>query len=322
VSGGDDPTGPAEPVDAPVPVDALDAPDPADTAEPADTAGPAGRVRPTGPTRRQRAERAQRRRATAVAAVSTVVVLGVLVAAVTSAPGWDEVRTSFFSGDALLDALPDVVAAFGLNVRVFLIAEAFILVVALLLALARSSRAPVLFPVRILATVYVDLLRGIPVLLVLFLLGFGVPALRLEGVPNDPVLWATVALVLSYSAYVSEVYRAGIDSVHESQRAAARSLGLSSGQAMRFVVLPQAIRRVVPPLLNDFIALQKETALVGVLGPIEAARRAQVYSSREFDFTSYLAAAVVFLAVTVPLTRLTDWLVSRQRTRITGSRPA
>ncbi len=206
--------------------------------------------------------------------------------------------------------------------RVFLTAEAFILVFALLLALARSSRSPVLFPVRVLAAVYVDLLRGIPVLLVLFLLGFGVPALRLEGVPNDPVFWATVALVMSYSAYVSEVYRAGIDSVHESQRAAARSLGLTSAQAMGYVVLPQAVRRVIPPLLNDFIALQKETALVGVLGPIEAARQAQIYSSREFNFTSYVAAAVLFLIVTIPLTRLTDWLLSRQRTRVSGGRLA
>jgi polar amino acid transport system permease protein len=162
-------------------------------------------------------------------------------------------------------------------VKIFLIAEFFILIVALLLALARSSRAPALFPVRILATVYVDLLRGIPVLLVLFLLGFGVPALRLEGVTNDPVFWATVALIMSYSAYVSEVYRAGIESVHDSQRAAARSLGLTGGQAMRFVVLPQAVRRVVPPLLNDFISLQKDTALVGVLGVTEATKAAATW---------------------------------------------
>jgi polar amino acid transport system permease protein len=284
--------------------------------------GDAVRVRPAGPTRRQQAERAQRRRASALAAASTVVVFSALTAVVVTAPGWDDVRESFFSGEAFVDALPEVASAFLLNVRVFLIAEACILVFALLLALARSSRSPLLFPLRVLAVVYVDLFRGVPVLLVLFLLGFGVPALRLEGVPNDPVFWATVALVLSYSAYVSEVYRAGIDSVHESQRASARSLGLTSGQALRFVILPQALRRVVPPLLNDFIALQKETALVGVLGPIEAARRAQIISSRDFNFTSYLVAAAIFLAVTIPLTRLTDWLVDRQRVRISGGRPA
>lgn len=278
--------------------------------------------RPVGPTRRVLAERAQRRRAALIAAVSTVVVGALLVTAVVTAPGWDEVRASFFSWDDLTASLGDIVPAFWLNVRIFLIAEVFILIFALLLALARSSRAPALFPLRVLATVYVDVLRGIPVLLVLFLLGFGVPALRLQGVTNDPVFWATVALILSYSAYVSEVYRAGIDSVHDSQRAAARSLGLTSPQAMRFVVLPQAVRRVIPPLLNDFIALQKETALVGVLGPIEAARQAQIYSSKNFNFTSYLAAALLFVAITIPMTRLTDWLTSRQRTRIGGGRPA
>jgi polar amino acid transport system permease protein len=268
------------------------------------------------------AERAQRLRAVLIAGVSTVVVFGLLITLVVRAPGWDDVRRSFFSWDHLKESLPDIVPAFWINVKVFVVAEAFILVLALLLALARSSRAPVLFPVRVLSTVYVDVLRGIPVLLVLFLLGFGVPALKLQGVPKDPVFWATVALVLSYSAYVSEVYRAGIDSVHESQRAAARSLGLTSVQAMRFVVLPQAVRRVIPPLLNDFIALQKETALVGVLGPIEAARQAQIYASRTFNFTSYLGAALIFLAFTIPLTRLTDWLLGRQRTRISGGRLA
>ena len=274
------------------------------------------------PTRRELLERQQRRRSALIAGVSTLVVFAVLALVVVNAPGWGEVRASFFSADDFRESFSDVVPAFWLNVRVFLIAEAFILVLALLLAVARSSRAPALFPVRILSTIYVDLFRGIPILLVLFLFGFGVPALRLEGVPNDPVFWATVALILSYSAYVSEVYRAGIDSVHDSQRAAARSLGLSSGQSMRYEELPKAVRRVIPPLLNDFIALQKETALVGVLGPIEAARQAQIYSSRTFNFTSYVVAALIFLAVTIPLTRYTDWLLSRQRTRMSGSRMA
>jgi polar amino acid transport system permease protein len=284
--------------------------------------GPLGPSRPPGPTRRQIVERRQRRRSNLIAAASCAVVFGALAVVVVRAPGWDDVRRAFFSWDDLTASLEDIVPAFWLNVRVFVVAEALVLVVALLLAIARSSRSPVLAPVRLLATVYVDLLRGIPVLLVLFLLAFGVPALRLEGVTNDPVFWGTVALVLSYSAYVSEVYRAGIESVHESQRAAARSLGLSSGQALRFVVLPQAVRRVVPPLLNDFIALQKETALLGVVGPIEAARQAQLYASRTFNFTSYVGAALIFLAVTVPLTRFTDWLLARQRVRISGGRLA
>lgn len=278
--------------------------------------------RPTGPTRRALAERAERRRSTAIAAVSTVVVGAVLTTIVVTSPGWDQVRRAFFSRDDFTASMGDIAPAFLLNVRIFLIAEVLILIVALTLAVARSSRSPVLFPVRVLAAVYVDLFRGIPIVLLIFLLGFGVPALRLEGVTNAPVVWATVALVLSYSAYVSEVFRAGIDSVHESQRAAARSLGLSEGRALRFVVLPQAVRRVIPPLLNDFIALQKETALVGLLGPIEAARQAQIYSSKTFNFTSYLAAAVIFLALTIPLTRLTDYLVSRRRDQVSAGRLA
>jgi polar amino acid transport system permease protein len=299
---------------------------PQDTSPDAPHAAPqdalAGPRRPPGPTRRELLERQQRRRAGLIATASTIVVFGALGTLVVTAPGWDDVRDSFFSWDDLTASLPDVASAFWLNVRVFLVAEALILVVALLLALARSSRSPYLFPVRVFATVYVDVLRGVPVLLVLFLLAFGVPALRLEGVTNDPVFWGTTALVLSYSAYVSEVYRAGIESVHESQRAAAQSLGLSTAQSMRFVVLPQAIRRVVPPLLNDFIALQKETALLGVVGPIEAARQAQLYSSRTFNFTSYVAAALLFLAITIPLTRFTDWQLARQRVLVGGGRIA
>ena len=277
-------------------------------------------ARSAGRTRRQEYERRQRRRSTVVAAVSTLVVGTLIVVGVTSAPRWPEVRRSFFDGDHFRASFPQIVDAFWLNVRVFLVAEACILVLALLVAVARSSRSAVLFPVRVLSTVYVDLFRGVPVLLVLFLLGFGVPALRIGGVPNDPVFWAGVALVLSYSAYVSEVYRAGIDSVHDSQRLAALSLGLSTFQSLRYVVLPQAVRRVIPPLLNDFIALQKETSLVGILGPIEAARQAQIYSSREFNFTSYVAGALVFLAFTIPLTRLTDHLLARQRRRTTAGR--
>jgi len=281
------------------------------------TAAPAA-TRPPGPTRRQLLERQQRRRSTVIATISTVVVVALLVTLVVTSKGWPEVRHSFLSWRDFTRSLGQVAPAFWLNVKVFLIAEVLILVFSLLLALARSSRSAVLFPVRMLATVYVDVFRGIPTLLVLFLLAFGVPGLQLHGVTNSPVFWATVALVLSYSAYVSEVFRAGIDSVHESQRAAARSLGLTNGQAMRHVVLPQAVRRVVPPLLNDFIALQKETSLVGVVGPIEAVRQAQIYSSYYFNFTSYFAAALLFLAVTIPLTRLTDWLLRRQRRRTGG----
>ena len=270
-------------------------------------------------TRRALAERAQRRRSAAIATLSTVVVFGVAIAAVVRSPGWDEVRAAFFSAEDFRESFPDILRAFKLNVRMFLIAEVFILVCALALALAKSSRSPVLFPIRLAATVYIDVFRGIPAILVIFILGFGMPALQISGLPTEPVTWGIVALVLSYSAYVAEVFRSGIDSVHESQRAAARSLGLTSGQTMRYVLLPQGIRRVVPPLLNDFIALQKETALVSVIGPIEAARQAGIYTARTFNYTSYLAAAAIFVAITIPQTRLVDWLIARQRRR-TGTR--
>ena len=179
-----------------------------------------------------------------------------------SAPGWPDVKQSFFNREVFDDSFPDIARAFLVNVKIFLIAEVFILIFALLLAILRSLPGPVFFPLRLLATVYADLFRGIPTILVIYILGFGVTALQLPGVPVSPLFWGTVALVLVYSAYVSEVYRAGIESVHPSQTAAARSLGLTHGQALRFVVIPQAVRRVIPPLLNDFIGLQKDTALV------------------------------------------------------------
>lgn len=207
-------------------------------ADPTAGADPPLRQGHVGPGERQLAEQAERRRSLVIASVSTVVVVAALAGLVVTSPGWPDVRASFFDWSAYKASFPDVARAFGLNVKIFLTAEAFILVLSLLVALAQSSRAPVLFPVRALATVYVDVFRGIQALLVIFLLGFGMPALQLEGVPNDPVIWAIVALVLSYSAYVSEVFRSGIDSVHESQRASARSLGLTSGQTMRFVILP------------------------------------------------------------------------------------
>ena len=216
-------------------------------------------------------------------------------------------------------AWPTLVRAFALNIKIFLIAEVCILILSLLIALGRGLRAPVALPVRILCTMYVDFFRGVPTILVILLLGFGVPALQLTGVTNSPVVWGTVALILSYTAYVAEVYRAGIESIHPSQRAAARSLGLSSLQTTRYVVLPQAVRRVLPPLLNDFIALQKETALVSLLGPIEILRAAQISASSNFNYTPYVVAALFFVAITLPLTRFTDWLQKRDaRRRMAG----
>lgn len=225
--------------------------------------------------------------------------------------GWAAVQETFFSGEQFAASFPEVLSAFWLNVRIFLIAEPLILILGLLVALGRGLRAPIFLPLRVLSTIYVDVFRGVPTILVIFLLGFGMPALRLPGVPSDPIFWGTVALVLSYGAYVAEVFRAGINSVHPSQRMAARSLGLSSAQTSRFVVLPQATRNVLPPLLNDFISLQKDTALVAVLGPIEALRQAQIDASFNFNYTPYVVAACIFIALTIPMTRFADWVQRR-----------
>jgi polar amino acid transport system permease protein len=254
-------------------------------------------------------------RSLAIASISTVVVFTLLALVVVTAPGWPEVREAFFYGPEFRESFPDILEQFGTNVRLFLIAEVFILVFGLFLAVLRSLSGPVFFPVRLLATAYTDFFRGVPTILVIYLLGFGVPALQLSGVPKSEFFWGTVALVLVYSAYVSEVYRAGIESVHPSQEAAARSLGLTRAQSLRFVVVPQAVRRVVPPLLNDFIGLQKDTALVALIGPVEAFRQSQIEVSRNFDYTPYLATALLFVLLTIPLARLTDYLVARERRR-------
>jgi polar amino acid transport system permease protein len=198
-------------------------------------------------------------------------------------------------------------------VKIFLIAEVFILVFALMLAVLRSLPGPVFFPIRALAIAYADFFRGVPTILVIALLGFGAPALAVEGIPTSTTFWGIVSLVLIYTAYVSEVYRAGIESVHPSQEAAARSLGLTRGQALRAVVLPQAVRRVIPPLLNDFIGLQKDTALVALLGPVEAFRQSQIEVASDFNYTPYLVTALLFILLTIPLARFTDWLIIRDR---------
>ena len=250
-----------------------------------------------------------------IALVSTVVFFTVLVLVITNSPGWPEVKTAFFNPTVFREAFPEVLRAFWLNIKIFCVAEVFILAFALVIAVLRSLPGPVFFPIRALAIVYTDFFRGIPTILLIFILGFGVPALGLSGVPTSALVWATVALIIIYSAYVAEVYRAGIESVHPSQDAAARSLGLSRAQSLRHVVVPQAVRRVVPPLLNDFIGLQKDTALVALIGPVEAFRQAQIDTSATFNFTPYVAAALIFVAFTIPLARLTDWLNERSRRR-------
>ena len=254
-------------------------------------------------------------RAVAIAFVSTVLFVGAVVLLITRSPGWAEFKSYFFDWGYYRDSFPEIASAFWVNVKLFLAAEAIILPAALLLAVLRSLPGPVFFPLRALAIVYTDLFRGIPTILVIFMLGFGMPGLGVSWIPQSQFFWAVVALVLVYSAYVSEVYRSGIESVHPSQEAAARSLGLSRGQTLRFVVLPQAVRRVIPPLLNDFIGLQKDTALVGALGVVEAFRQTQIDQAATFNGTYYLVAATLFVAITIPLARFTDWLVARDRRR-------
>lgn len=272
------------------------------------------------PERLNRRSRRSRRN-TLVASLSTVIFFVVVALVVVSTPGWPVVRDSFFSAEYFVQAWPSVLAALVINIKIFVVAEVAILILGLLLALIRLSTAPALMPLRIVGTVYTDVFRGTPTLLVVLLLGFGVPALNLAGVPSDPLIWGTIALILSYTAYVAEVFRSGIASIHPSQRAAARSLGLSAWQTNRHVVLPQAVRRVIPPLLNDFVSLQKDTALVSVLGPIEALRAAQIIVYSKFNYTPYIVAALLFIAMTIPLARFTDWLTAKQeRERSMGTR--
>jgi polar amino acid transport system permease protein len=257
-----------------------------------------------------------------ISTTSTIVFFGVLLAIFLLAPGSHEVRDKFFNLTAMKTSFfgdpshgyPAAWRGFLVNVEAFMVAEVLILIFALVIAVIRQIPGPVMFPIRLVAIAYTDIFRGIPLLLVIFLFGFGFPALNLRGISNQSVLvYGVVALVVSYSAYVAEVYRAGIESVHPSQVAAARSLGLSRWQALRFVVIPQAVRRIIPPLLNDFVSLQKDTALLAVLGVVESVRAADVYSSFTFNFSSLVMVAIMFVLLTIPLARFTDHLIEKDR---------
>ncbi len=260
------------------------------------------------------------RQNTIISVVSTIAFFAIVGTAIALSPGASKVVDAFFSLSGLNDSFSTVIAGFWINVKLMLISETLVLVFALAIAVVRSLPGPVLAPLRLVALVYTDVFRGIPLILVVFIVGLGVPGLQIEFISELSVFtYGVIALVLVYSAYVAEVYRAGIESVHPSQHAGARSLGLSQWQSMRYVVLPQAIRRVVPPLLNDFIGLQKDTALVGLLGLVEVARAAENYASETFNFAGYTMAALLFIAVTIPLARSTDWLIERDRRRMRAS---
>lgn len=250
-----------------------------------------------------------------IAVVSTVLFFTALGLAIVNSSGWPAIKEAFFDPVVFWDSLGKILEKFWRNIFIFVVAEIFVLMLALLIAVMRSLQGPVFAPLRILAAIYTDLFRALPTILVILLLGFGAPSLQIKGVPHSDVFWAIVALVLVYSAYVAEVYRAGIQSVHPSQVASARALGLSRRKTLRFVVIPQAVRRVIPPLLNDFIGLQKDSALVAVIGYTEALRQAQIISAAEFDFTPYVALALVYIVITIPEARFVDWLVARDQRR-------
>ncbi len=254
-------------------------------------------------------------RAALIAVISTVVVFGAIVALVLSSDAWPKVQRQFFSWSHFKKSFPLVLDGFWLDIQMFLVAEVLILVIGLAVAMARSLRGPAFLPLRIITIGYIDIARGLPLLLLILLMGFGIPALQLPGVPNSALFWGVAALVFSYSAYTAEIYRAGIDSVHESQRMSARSIGLTQTQSLWHVVVPQAVRNVVPALLNGFVSLQKDVALVFVLGIREGLREADIYNARSFNYTSYIAAAVLFLLVSIPVARFTDWYSNRDRRR-------
>ncbi|MBZ4487158.1 amino acid ABC transporter permease [Microbacterium sp. cx-55] len=260
------------------------------------------------------ARRATRRRQSTksvlIALVSTVVFVGVIGFAILSSPGWESVRASFFDLDVAIASFPAILAGLWVNIQVLFVAAIAVALLGTLLAVLRSLRGPVFFPLRALATVYTDLFRGIPLLIVLYLVGFGIPALGIFGrVPV--VLWGTIAIVLTYSAYVAEVLRAGMEAVHPSQRIAARSLGLSHAQTLRIVVIPQGVRKVVPALMNDFVSMQKDVGLISVLGAVDAVRAAQIAVAQSYNFTPYIVAGLLFVILSLPMIRLTDAVAAR-----------
>ena len=270
------------------------------------------------PSAQQRERVAYRRRQTVVsvlvAAASTLVLGAVLLVAITGAPGWDRVRESFLDPQVAREALPDVLRGLWLNVRLLVFCAAGALALGLALALLRTLRPAVFFPFRALAATYTYVFRGAPLIIVLYLFTFGVPGLRLTGTPSVLVLGG-MALVVTYAGYLAEVFRAGIESVHPSQRAAARSLGLTYRQTMRHVVLPQAVRRVAPPLLNDLVALQKDVGLISLAGPVDAIRAAQIQTAETYNFTPYVLAGALFVLLALPLIAVTDWITLRAARR-------
>ncbi len=246
---------------------------------------------------------------------SVLIVILVIRSIVVSAEQWPRIKAQFFNLDAIIEVFPRVLNGFGINMSIWVISLVAIAVWALILAVFRSLHGPWFTPLRIFSIIYIDLLRGLPSLLLVLLFGFGIPALQIPGLPTSSIFWGAVAMISSYSAYAAEVYRSGMDAVHDGQRAAAKALGLSQWQTMWYAILPQAIRNVVPSLLNLAVALQKDVALLSVLGIRDAVREAQIYTARTFNYSSLIAAAVLFLVATIPMARLTDYVTKKDRER-------
>ena len=265
-----------------------------------------------GMTRREHYEQQQRRKSLIIAAISTIFVVVAVIIFVPMTPGWEKVQKSFFNATVLAKTFPKLLDAFKVNIMIFAWSAPAIAGLGLMIALARDAKAPALFPLRIFGAAFTDIFRGVPVILTVYLIGFGIPGLGLPRPWNSPFIWGSLALILTYSAYVAEIFRAGIDSVHPSQRSAALSLGLSERQVMRDVILPQAVRNVVPSQMNMLIALQKDVSLLSFIGPVEIFRQAGVYKSLFANFTPYVGAAIIFLIVTIPATRYADYLMARQ----------
>lgn len=250
-----------------------------------------------------------------ISAGSILAVFGLFIWLISSNENWPRIQAQFFSTDHMARALPNVAYGFITNMKIWLLAMAAIGAWALVLAVVRSLRGPWFAPFRLMVVLYIDLFRGLPALLMVILFGFGIPALRLAGLPNSGLFWGGVALVLCYSAYVCEIYRSGIDAVHEGQRSAAQALGLTDWQTMIYAILPQALRNVLPSLMNIVVALQKDVALLSVIGVRDAVREAQIYTATTFNYSSLVVAALLFLAATIPMARLADWVTHRDRKR-------
>ncbi|TVR69542.1 MAG: ABC transporter permease subunit [Spirochaetaceae bacterium] len=247
--------------------------------------------------------------------VSVAIVFGGLWRVITSAEHWPRIKLQFFNLEAIVAAFPNVLRGFGINMTVWAIALVAISIWALVLAVFRSLHGPWLAPIRLFSIIYIDLLRGLPSLLLVLLFGFGVPALQIPGLPRSSLFWGGVAMVLGYSAYAAEVYRSGMEAVHDGQRAAAKALGLSQWQTLRHAIVPQAVRNVLPALLNLAVALQKDVALLSVIGVRDAVREAQIYTARTFNYSSLIAAALLFLAATIPMARFTDYVARKDQER-------